>query len=454
MSFSSLFTALWAVYFSSAILIAAAAEPLGQPIKKAPAATHSGVSKAQSPTATPQASLTPSLASIPTVVLQLGDDQAVIPDWTKLSFANLPALAQSGSLGDISWRAGDPVDRILSLSDFQDSFQLQNLNLYAIALATQREPKTVPLSQFKLLQRQTLAVLVNAVPDLGRFPISSVKPIADLLKNAKPDYQFDELTPLSVVAQDPMLGTLDFSHFDLAAYRLTDIPGLIQTPFTAFEDWQQAGINDIPGLRAVPWRHFIGTPDNDALIGIVQLSMPGDSMTPISGSQADDYQADCPGVKVCPSISFSQNSLLNGKVWISGSVQMVKGGRGELAAFNSGLEPTGRNLYGDGFKVVVGNISESEIKTDLYFHRCQRQSTLTPTSCSPYAIGPVPFQKFKQGDPMLVGVINPRSSAQETALSLPASENLPAPAPETLPFWQQWAIAIAEAFAVIFRIQS
>jgi hypothetical protein len=246
---------------------------------------------------------------------------------------------------------------------------------------------------------------------------------------------------------------LSFNHFDLSPYKLTDIPGLLQTPFVAFVGWQNAGIDDIPGLRAVPWSKFIRPPLNANLIGVVQLADSEDpSGSSISGSDLDGYEAECPEIKACPSITFTRNSLLEGKHWIAGSAQLVKGGRGDLAQVNAGLEPTGRNLYNSGFKVVLSDITPTVIKSALYFHRCQRQSTLFPTSCSPYGIGPVPFQSFHPGDPMLVGIVNSDSSAQEASLNFVAPTDVPKPTIVTPPFWQEWLSAIAEACRCIFHL--
>jgi hypothetical protein len=207
MRFSYLLTLMWVFYGGTSVVLAATAAPVA-PIEKPTATAENSAAmkgKLVAPSTSPDS--ISSIPTIPTTLLQLGTDEALVPDWSKISFATLPPLATAGLLGSLHWQAGEPVDHLLTLSDFQDTFHLQDLDFYAIALATDTDPRTVSLEQFKLLHQQTLADVVNIVPDLGKLPVSSVKPIADLLHSAKPNDELDELTPLSVVVQDPDLLT-------------------------------------------------------------------------------------------------------------------------------------------------------------------------------------------------------------------------------------------------------
>lgn len=95
-------------------------------------------------------------SQIPTVILQLGGGEAMTPDWSKISFATLPPLSEAGSLGELSWRKGERLEEVMRLEDFEHSFDLQDLSLFSIGLKIQVDPKTIPLSQFKLLQHQTI----------------------------------------------------------------------------------------------------------------------------------------------------------------------------------------------------------------------------------------------------------------------------------------------------------
>lgn len=359
--------------------------------------------------------------TIPTVRIE----QTIVPDWSVLSFAKLPAIAQSGSLQGQSWSAGQRVEQLLTLGDFQDSFKLQDLNLYAISLAAQTPPETIKLDQFKLLQRQTLSNLANAVPELEKVPVSQVKPLSDLLRSAKSSDRLLEATLPQLLAQDPTLGALSFQSVDLSLYSLEDIPGLAQAPLQAFHHWQEAELVDIPGLREMPWQKFPNPPGESRLSGIVQLpTSPVTNSNSISGSSTIGYQVPCVG---CTGIGFSNPPWLQEKRWISGLAQWVQGGTGDVATSANNREPTGRNVFGKAFKVVVTEVSQKEAKTTLYFRFCQsdRQQQIR---CSPYALGPVPFLGYRTGESMPIGTLG-----EESARSPSQTEQIPPPTPAEVP---------------------
>ncbi|MBC1299765.1 hypothetical protein GNF11_33700, partial [Nostoc sp. UCD122] len=95
---------------------------------------------------------------------------------------------------------------------------------------------------------------------------------------------------------------------------------------------------------------------------------------------------------------------LYGKRWASGSSQQVKGGYGFLAAVNSGKEPTGRLVYGSGFKVALTGVNESKGTADfgLFFRICARPPFMQKT-CTPYFIGPVPWIPVNENNLVIVG---------------------------------------------------
>jgi hypothetical protein len=348
----------------------------------------------------------PDETKIPTSILQLGGGEAEIPDWSKISFASLPALSQANTLGELSWSKGEGIEQLLKLQDFEQTFQLQNLSLFTIGLKTQLDPEEMPLASFRLLRHQTIESLVQAVPGLGNYPVPSIPPIAALLQQIKPSYQLQELTPLSLVIKDPELGRISFANFDATLFKIKDVPGLTQSPLSAFTNWQLAGIDDIPGLRSMPWDGIVRPIESTALIGVTKiLDFTSADRLSISGSDAEGYEVPCP-TDSCMAIGFDGNTVLQNRQWILGTSQSVSGGEGKLAAAGRGLEPTGRNVYGDAFKIVITDITPTVIKTALYFRHCENPSVLADPSCSPYAIGPIPFQQFQPGDPMLVGAVN------------------------------------------------
>lgn len=92
-----------------------------------------------------------------------------------------------------------------------------------------------------------------------------------------------------------------------------------------------------------------------------------------------------------------------GKQWVSGNSQQVQGGHGILGVMFGGVEPTGRHPFGDGFKVVIGDIDETTatVETELYFRICKRG--WINLGCSPYGIGPIPFLTFQEKDWIFLG---------------------------------------------------
>lgn len=369
-------------------------------------------------------------SSIPTVVIERDQIRTLAPDWTRLTFAKLPTLTQLGSLWGRSWSVDQKLEDVLTLGDFQNSFKLQDLNLYAIALATQTSPKAIPLNQFHLLEQQTLTALTNAIPALEQYPVNEIKPLVALLQSAKPGYRLMEETLPELLRQDPSLGALNFQIAD-SKYTLEDIPGLLEVPLQAFEHWQEAKISDIPALPQTPWKFFPDPPNDDGVSGLVrtpnQSAKSADiNSEAISGSDVVGYQVAC---QTCAGISFSSPSLLQGKRWISGSNQWVQGGTGRVTSEDS-YEPTGRNVFGKAFKVVITEVTPKEVQTALYFRFCQAEPNRNQVNCSPYAVGSVPFLLYHSGDAMLVGNIEDMKTAI-TPQILPVPQPVPAEVSKT-----------------------
>ncbi|MGG6269059.1 hypothetical protein ACQ4M3_32825 [Leptolyngbya sp. AN03gr2] len=359
-------------------------------------------------------------SSIPTVVIERDQVRTLTPDWTRLTFAKLPTLAQPGSLWGRNWSVGQKLEDVLTLGDFQNSLKLQDLNLYAISLATQTSPKAVLLSHFHLLEQQTLTSLANAIPALDQYPINEIKPLVALLHSAKSGYRLMEETLPELLRQDPSLGALNFQITD-SKYTLEDIPGLLEVPLQAFEHWQEAKISDIPGLPQTPWKFFPDPPNDDGVSGLVQI--PSQSAKSanikaeaISGSDVVGYQMAC---QTCAGISFSSPPLLQGKRWISGSTQWIQGGTGESTSTENSYEPTGRNVFGKAFKVVITEFTPKEVQTALYFRFCQAEPNRNQVNCSPYAVGAVPFLLYHSGDAMLVGNMDVKTAATPQILPVP-----------------------------------
>ncbi|MEX0271579.1 hypothetical protein AB3R30_20875 [Leptolyngbyaceae cyanobacterium UHCC 1019] len=353
-------------------------------------------------------SLPTKAASIPTVTVQQGERSATAPNWEALTFAKLPRLQTSGAVGLRSWRTGQPLDQVLTLSDFEHNFRLQDLNLFTIAVGTQVSPEAVKLSQFKLFERQTLADLVGAIPKLGTQPIAKVPLLKDRLSVVFPRPNLAR-TLNEIITSDPQLGTVNFINFDLSRYTLKDVPGLLSVPLQRFQFWQTARMSDVPGLKELPWSFFPVPPQSSGSVGIMKLTGKL-GVNSLSGSDIAGYRVPCNTI-TCSGIQLSGDQAIHRKVWLTGR-QLVQGGQGEGAQLSNGLEPTGRNIFSNAFKVVLTEASQQSIKTALYFRACQLSSSIEP-NCSPFVIGPVPFISYRPGDGIVVGDIEDDTETAE-----------------------------------------
>jgi hypothetical protein len=390
-------------------------------------------------------------ASIPMATVHQGNQTVTAPNWTQMTFAALPHLLQAGKLslpdGRLirQWQRGQEIADVLTLGDFQDSFRLQNLNLYEIAVATDMAPDEASLGRFNLMHRQTIKSLVAAIPRLADIPVNQIPPISDLIATTKLPPQLAALTIDQLLDQTPALADLSFEAIPLNQYHLTDIPDLITTPFSKFEHWQDAKVSDIPNLGQLPWSELPNPPIDNGMIATVKaveateqaLVKPFKS---ISGSEQAGYAVGCPS-KSCASVTFTGNTVLDRKYWIASSTQ-VSGGQGDWKMINGGQEPTGRSIFTPAFKVAIVQ-TQPEIKTALFFKACRTNSG-DALNCSPYAIGAIPLQTLHDGDAMFIGEI-PVSAVGPALPSLsnsaPAPIILPlqnAPTSEVKPFWKEW----------------
>ncbi|MBD0362471.1 MAG: hypothetical protein ICV55_06800 [Coleofasciculus sp. C3-bin4] len=370
---------------------------------------------------------------IPTTTL----NGAQVPDWSRITFDSLPEITSNGNFQADSniinqlgynpsrqWSAGQEPEGVLSLGDFQDSFQLQNLNLDTIAAASGIDTRTQSLDSFGVMVHQSLESLMQAVPSLGDFPIDQVPAVRDLI--AQSVGSFDSSQTISqLLNQSPQLGELSFANLDLSQYTINSIPNLGASPLGTFEDWQQVTIEAIPGLANVPFSDFPGAPTADGqTIGKVDVvfgAAENSRSKSISGSKEQGFGVPCE--KGCGHIELSGGAVL-GRQWVSGKYQDVSGGHGILEKVNGGKEPTGRHPFGDAFKLVITDISEPQATATLamFFRFCGRNGPVD-LGCTPYFIGPMPFMTVKENDPIFLGqVTNEASSAPSTPTALALSE--------------------------------
>jgi len=370
----------------------------------------------------------------PTIDYSQGLYKTAAPDWSKITWDTLPPIQQPGFLvipknlistfgydPSRSWTAGQKVDSVVMLGDADDAFKMSDLNLktigaHALPAAT---PKTTELTlkDFGLMQWQTPKSLVKAIPSLGNLNLKRVPPLATLFsKNGG----LGGGTVSQTVASNPQVADLTLDKIDLSKYSLDSIPGLTKTQLVKFKAWQQAYVNQIPKLNRVPFDKMPQPISSGiGVVGIASVVLgtaeKGDPRAGndyfVSGSVVRGDRtvsvACTPGIE-CSYLEMgdfagSQGGLY-GKRWASGSSQQVKGGYGILAAVNGGKEPTGRLVYGSGFKVALTGVNESKGTADfgLFFRICARPPFQQKT-CTPYFIGPVPWLPVSENDLVIVG---------------------------------------------------
>lgn len=360
----------------------------------------------------------PTQTQIPTVAWQ----NTRIPDWSQITFAKMPAISESGSFqapSDVTqklgydpsrnWNAGQTQDSFTMLGDFQDSFELQKFSLDDISQIVNSNLNKVTLDSFGIMKKQTLSSLVKAIPDLKTITIAQVKPIYDLLaQDLSSSFVDANQTIGNLLQQSPHLGKLDFNQLDLTSYNVDSIPELLITPIGTFEKWQGVYIDEIPGLNNVSFSQF-PNPINSvgSEVGIVDIAFGTDEQLrnrTVSGSEQEGFAVQCS--KDCAHVELSGSDAVSGKAWVSGKYQLVKGGSGILGSVNGGKEPTGRNPFGDAFKVAVWDVSEVDgmMSQALFFRACMRNSFID-LGCTPYFIGPVPFMTYREKDPIFLGLI-------------------------------------------------
>lgn len=352
--------------------------------------------------------------TLPFGTLQIGEHSARIPDWRMITFADFPAFSSGGKWGAVQWEAGDEIQDVLTLGDFQQDLQLQLLSIAGIGeklgVEYRHGLQALSLDKFGLLKRQTLASLVAAVPSLAKESVSEVSLIEDLVLGAEPTLAITNLTVAELLSQFPEYGDISLSHLVLQEYQLGDLPGIEHVPLQAFEDWQEASISEIPLLENVSLWVVPNPPNLDGEIAMISIvTAEGDNAIPDDGG---DFQIQL------DSFEDSKRPL----VWAIDAQEAGGTGSGELPQLGEGQEPLGATPYGSLFKVVPSQISRDGFSTVIYFRSCRQRSGGQSVDCSPYGIGPIPFMRYGMGEAIFLG----------QATFQPINETIDAPEPQQL----------------------
>lgn len=390
--------------------------------------------------------------NLPTRIVEVANPQSrlpatkvLLPDWSRISLAQLPGISQSGAIDgtpysqtlgyDLSrtWNVGMTPDQYLKLGDISEALQAEEFSLQAIqaiALGTVPEANTdinsidlnkIALSEFPLIGEQTLSHLAQVVPELAKTQVNNITPVATLLKSK--GIAASNLTLAQVLTQYEV-GQMKLGEIDLSKFSISSIPNLDAVQLQQFTGWMNSNVSDIPGLGQVP----LGLMPNPITeigslvmrIDVVHGPAENRRNNTISGSDVQGFSVPCT-VKDCAYLELddlentgrSDRGKLEGKQWISGKYQEVEGGRGILKAVNNGREPTGRLPFGKAFKVVVMEPDETTdtVDTALFFRFCAWRM-----GCTPYFIGPVPFFSYKVNSLIFVGNL---SEQRTNTASLP-----------------------------------
>ncbi|NJO93143.1 MAG: hypothetical protein HC820_00055 [Hydrococcus sp. RM1_1_31] len=321
-----------------------------------------------------------SKTSVPSYV---GEDGALYPDWSQITLADIPPIAEAGSfdiaqiaestglsteelIAEIgydpsrSWGAGTQIKDIFMLGDFKDISNIDEWNMSAIAEATGADLGGLKLEDFGLLKDLSVEDLISAVPDLENLGLEEVEPLFDLAKAG-----LGVSKALSL--KDSSLGDLANSNFDFASLKMDSID-LSQYDFSSIEGLEDAQFGDFAGsdgkmASEVPYMEYVQMASyllelvNFNFIGkidVVYGEKEARRVNTISGSYQEGFNVPCEEdscayIELTDAIDFGLKfAPLHGKQWIAGKSQAVEGGFGPLKYANitpePGKEPTGRNV--------------------------------------------------------------------------------------------------------------
>ncbi|MBD2254738.1 hypothetical protein H6G14_26230 [Nostoc parmelioides FACHB-3921] len=336
-----------------------------------------------------------------------------VPDWSRLRFSDM-IIGENGSVtyptsrGTESriWRAGQSIAEFMELGDFETpELAIESLNLSTIARVQRINLNQQRLSDFQLTRWQTLPNLVRAVPSLGNRSVGSVRPIRDFVRR----FGINGGT-IANASRYTSLRNIELGRgINLRNYPLTSIPNIQNASINRFANWQDSKIIGVPGLSTLTWDNLPGLRSLDlSFVGKVDLvlrDIEANRVRSISGSYQEGFNVPCLQPN-CAHVEMAGVGRTTGTQWISGKVQLVRGGFGILRVLNGGKEPTGRHPFGSAFKQVVWNIDEAsgKVQTAMFFRICKRIAFVR--TCSPYFIGYVPFIDYWEKDPIVFGQPN------------------------------------------------
>jgi murein DD-endopeptidase MepM/ murein hydrolase activator NlpD len=275
-----------------------------------------------------------------------------------------------------------------------------------------------------------LPQLVQKFPSLKNIPLGDIVSAVSSgniksLANVGIQYGLKQLqgTVGDFLKNNPQLANLPIGMLtDINKLSINSIPGLANTAITAIPGVKNQLIKNVPGLENVPLSTLLGLftaaiakvdfPDQGATIAPRALTGGGYSFTstPCTGPNCSNFEVN-QATALNPLIS----KALNGTQFVVGSNdskkgQSVKGGKGPLGKLFGGKEPVHIRPWGDDPNISMAVMSVNDVKGDAqlgFYLRVCIENILIPKTCTPYAIGPIPFMTVHEGDTVVIQSTNP-----------------------------------------------
>ena len=379
-----------------------------------------------------------------------GNAQSVmIPDFTQISFENLPKiqvtaqlqqqlsqLLSPSALTNLAIGSYVSPDRYLTVGSLQ-SLGLEQMSLEAIASRAGVSLSNVSLGQLgELTSQQTINSLLQSLPDLHNQPLSQVQPILDLVTQksgvANLASLSDEMSGFTVgqlVNAFPDLGNLSLGSLgeQLNSYSLESIAGFSQLPLGNIQGASEVVLSDLKatGLGKLSLSQFPNAPAllPNVRFGMVDIALGNrekNRINPISGGVMESgFQAvGCDGNTDCPHIEVTDfaGGYYTGKQWMTAS-QQVPDGYGFLGDLFGNRGPAGNHPFGDAFRVTIESLDEASgtITLGLRFRWCQR-SWFVDLGCTPYITPPLPLVVLQEKSAIPYAV--PSNAAVNSSISI------------------------------------
>jgi len=363
--------------------------------------------------------------SLPMSAQPIGNAQSVmIPDFTRISFENLPKIQVTAQLQQQLSQLLSPSaltnlvigsyvspDRYLTVGSLQ-SLGLEQMSLQAIASRAGVSLGNVSLGQLgELTSKQTINSLLQSLPDLRNQSLSQVQLLLDLVtqKSGSANLtslsgEISNMTVGQLVNTFPDLGNLSLGSLGdrLNSYSIESIAGFAQLPLGNIQGASGVVLSDLnaTGLGKLSLSQFPNAPAllPNVRFGMVDIAL-GDReknrIHPISGgvTEAGFQAVGCDGNAACPHIEVTDfaGGYYTGKQWMTAS-QSVPDGYGFLGGLFGNRGPAGNHPFGDAFRVTIESLDEASgtVTLGLRFRWCQR-SWFVDLGCTPYITPPLPL---------------------------------------------------------------